>query len=46
MNELTKREEMFLKMVNDPDLRPHLLARLEKLKLLSAFLQAESGTNQ
>lgn len=46
MNELTEREEMFLKMVNDPELRPHLLARLEKLGLLSAFLQEENGTTQ
>lgn len=46
MNNLTEREEMFLKMANDPELRPHLLARLEKLQLLSAFLRVENGTNQ
>lgn len=46
MNEMTKNEAMFLEMANDPELRPHLLDRLERLGLLSAFLLAESGTTQ
>ena len=46
MNKLTKEEKTFLETANDPDLRPHLLARLERLGLLSAFLLAESGTSQ
>lgn len=44
MEKLTKQEKLFLRMVHDPDLRIVLLARLEQLGLLSAFLQAENGT--
>ena len=43
---LTMEEQRFLDMTRSPELRPHLLARLEKLGLLSAFLKAESGTIQ
>ena len=43
---LTMEEQRFLDMARSPELRPHLLARLEKLGLLSAFLKAESGTIQ
>ena len=43
---LTMEEQRFLDMSRSPELRPHLLARLEKLGLLSAFLKAESGTIQ
>ena len=41
---VTPNEAAFLVLVNDPDQRPVLLARLAQLGLLSAFLQAESGT--
>lgn len=44
--DLSKDEEEFLRLANDPQLRQDLLARLEKLGLLSAFLQAESETTQ
>ena len=43
---LTMEEQRFLDMTRSPELRPHLLDRLEKLGLLSAFLKAESGTIQ
>ena len=43
---LTMEEQRFLDMARSPEIRPHLLARLEKLGLLSAFLKAESGTIQ
>ena len=43
---LTMEEQRFLDMARSPELRPHLLARLEKLGLLSAFLKVESGTIQ
>ena len=43
---LTMEEQRFLDLYHSPELRPHLLARLEKLGLLSAFLKAESGTIQ
>lgn len=43
---LTMEEQRFLDMARSPELRPYLLARLEKLGLLSAFLKAESGTIQ
>lgn len=43
---LTMEEQRFLDMARSPELRQHLLARLEKLGLLSAFLKAESGTIQ
>ena len=43
---LTMEEQRFLDMTRSPELRPHLLARLEKLGLLSAFLKAEIGTIQ
>lgn len=42
--ELTSQEMEFLREVNDPNLRQHLLARLEQLGLLAAFLEAENGT--
>ena len=45
MEKLTEQEKLFLRMVHDPDLRRVLLERLEKLGLLSAFLQAETGTS-
>ena len=41
---MNEREEQFLKMANDPEIRQALLARLEKLGLLSAFLRAENET--
>ena len=43
--ELNEMEREFLRMVHDPELRQVLLVHLEKLGLLSAFLQAESGTS-
>ena len=43
---LTMEEQRFLDMARSPELRPHLLARLEKLGLLSAFLKVEIGTIQ
>ena len=43
---LTMEEQRFLDLYHSPELRPHLLARLEKLGLLSAFLKAEIGTIQ
>ena len=43
---LTMEEQRFLDMTRSPELRPRLLARLEKLGLLSAFLKAEIGTIQ
>lgn len=36
----------FLEMANNPTIRPSLLARLQELKLLSAFLAAENGTTE
>ena len=39
-------EKQFIELVNDPDQRGRLLERLEKLGLLSAFLQAENETIQ
>lgn len=42
--DFSKEEKMFLQMVHDPVSRQHLLARLEQLGLLSAFLEAENGT--
>ena len=44
MDNLNETEELFLKIANDPQLRSALLERLERSGLLSAFLQAESGT--
>lgn len=48
MNEfyLTCDETRFLNLVNDPAIRPSLLEHLEKLGLLSAFLEAENGTTE
>lgn len=43
---VSEEESRFLHMVNDPVSRQHLLARLEQLGLLSAFLAAESETTQ
>lgn len=36
----------FLEMLHDPALRANLLVRLEKLGLLSSFLQVENETIQ
>lgn len=41
---MTEDEKRFLIMTKDPVLREDLLARLEQLGLLAAFLEAESGT--
>ena len=41
---MTDYEKKFMQAVYDPNLRPNLLARLEQLGLLSAFLAAENGT--
>lgn len=41
---MNEYEIMFMEMANDPGLRQGLLERLEKIGLLSAFLQAENGT--
>lgn len=41
---ISDEEAKFLHMANDPVSRQFLLARLEQLGLLSAFLAAESGT--
>lgn len=39
-------DNCFLKIVHNPNLREALLARLQELKLLDAFLLAERGTTQ
>ena len=41
---ISQEEKRFLQIVNDISLREFLLARLEKLGLLSAFLEVESET--
>lgn len=41
---MTEDERRFLDMVHDPEIRQDLLARLEQLGLLAAFLSAESET--
>lgn len=41
---LSPDELAFLEMAHNPLNRPNFLERLEKLGLLSAFLEAESGT--
>ena len=41
---MSQDEKRFLQMIHDPALREALLVRLEKLGLLSAFLEAENGT--
>lgn len=41
---ISENESKFLEMGRNPTSRPALLERLEKLELLSAFLEAESGT--
>lgn len=43
---LSALEVQFLRQANNPVSRLNLLARLEKLGLLSAFLEAESGTKK
>ena len=43
---MTDKEMEFLRLANDPALRERLLDRLAELGLLSAFLEAESGTTQ
>lgn len=43
---ISEDEAKFLKMAKGPTSRVDLLARLEKLGLLSAFLAAENGTTQ
>ena len=42
--EMSESEKRFLEMIHDPALRANLLVRLEKLELLSAFLEIENGT--
>lgn len=41
---MSEQDRLFLKMIHDPELREGLLERLEKLGLLSAFLQVENET--
>ncbi len=43
-DEMNEMDKLFLKMIHDPALRKDLLVRLEKLGLLSAFLEIENGT--
>ena len=43
---ITEEEKMFLRMIYDPVLREDLQARLERLGLLSAFLEVESETSE
>lgn len=43
---MNDNEMMFLQMVHDPELRQVLLERLEKLGLLTSFLEAENGTGE
>ena len=43
---MNEHERMFLEMLHDPKLKQDLLERLEKIGLLSAFLQAENETTQ
>lgn len=45
VDEMTDEEKRFLEIVNDAELREYLLARLEQLGLLAAFLAAENETN-
>lgn len=42
---LTDNEKIFLDLANNQELRPNLLARLEKLGLLASFREAENGAN-
>ena len=42
---MSEQDKMFLQMVHDPTLKADLLVRLEKLGLLSAFLEIENETN-
>lgn len=39
---ITAKTRQFLLLANNPFTRPNLLARLQELGLLSAFLEAES----
>ena len=39
-----EEDKIFLAIVKSDELRPILLARLQSLELLDAFLRAESGT--
>jgi len=41
---ISENESKFLEMARNPISRPALLEHLEKLELLSAFLEAESET--
>ena len=43
---MSENEILFLELVHEPSLRINLLERLEKLGLLSAFLQIENETTQ
>ena len=43
-SELTAEDRLFLNIIHDCDLREALLARLQEIELLDAFLQAESET--
>lgn len=42
---LDEETARFVQMANDPLTRQDLLARLQSLGLLAAFLEAERGTN-
>lgn len=44
MNEMKVEEQKFLQIVHDKTIRPNLLALLQDLGLLSAFLLVESET--
>ena len=43
---MNENDKLFLQMIHDPLLRAGLLERLEKLGLLSAFLEIENETTQ
>lgn len=41
---MSEEDIRFLNLIHEPELRANLLARLERLGLLSAFLEIESET--
>ena len=43
---MNEDDKLFLKMIYDPSLREGLLERLERLELLSSFLEVLSETRQ
>ena len=43
---MSEYERMFLEMLHDPKLKQDLLARLERIGLLAAFLEAENETTK